>query len=251
MARAALLALLGWFCAGAAVVAEEITGAEFAAPTDRYPHGALGDPLEWGVLQITVGRKAGREGGLFSGHVDLTYEFNLPDDLVFEDTAPRLWDVDGDGAPEVVVVQSQAEAGARLLIIGLADGKPVFRAATAFIGQRFRWLAPVGAADLDGDGRVEIAYVETPHLGRTLKIVRLNGSGLVAVAEAPGLTNHKNGDPDIQGGIATCAGRPTILTADADWTRVMATTLAEGKLSARDFGPYTGADSLDPAKACR
>jgi hypothetical protein len=249
MARAALLALLGWLCAAGAF-AEEIIGAEFAAPTDRYPHGALGDPMEWGVLQITVGRKTGSEGGLFSGKLDLTYEFNLPDDLVFEDTAPRLWDVDGDGAPEVVVVQSQAEAGARLLIIGLEDGKPVFRAATPFIGKRFRWLAPVGAADLDGDGRIEIAYVETPHLGRTLKIVRLDGADLVPVAEFRGLTNHKNGDPYIQGGIATCGGHPSIVTANADWTRAMAVTLAGGILSARDLGPYADPDSLDPRKTC-
>ena len=252
MARAALLALLGWFGAVAgAATAQEITGAEFAAPTGRYPHGALGDALEWGALRITVGRRARRAGGLFSGRLELVYEFNLPDDLVFEDTVPRLWDVDGDGAPEVVVVQSQAGAGARLLIIGLTNGKPVFRAATPFIGTRFRWLAPLGAADLDGDGRVEIAYVETPHLGRVLKIVRLEGGRLSRVAELRGLTNHKFGDRYLQGGIANCDGRPTILAANPDWTRVIAVTLDGGALAARDHGPLSGPESLDPLRACR
>jgi hypothetical protein len=45
-------------------------------------------------------------------------------------------------------------------------------AATPHIGSANRWLAPIGAADLDGDGRVEIAYVDRPHLARTLRIWR-------------------------------------------------------------------------------
>lgn len=35
---------------------------------------------------------------------------------VFEDTAPRLLDVDADGSPEVVVVQSNARLGVKLAI---------------------------------------------------------------------------------------------------------------------------------------
>ncbi len=108
----------------------------YDAPTDRYPHGVLGDELEWGALILE----------LDSG----TRVLRLPANRVFEDTAPRLVDLEGDGAPEVVVVESDASAGARLAVYD-ADG---LVAATPFIGTRFRWLAPVGAADLDGDGRV-------------------------------------------------------------------------------------------------
>ena len=60
----------------------------------------------------------------------------------------------------MIVVESHA-ARARLAVWG-AGGR---LAAIPFIGTRFRWLAPLGAADLDGDGRVEIAYAETPHPG--------------------------------------------------------------------------------------
>ena len=40
----------------------------------------------------------------------------LPERRVFEDTEPRLADVDGDGDPEVIVVESDMREGARLAI---------------------------------------------------------------------------------------------------------------------------------------
>lgn len=226
-ALAALLAL--WPLAG---LADQIRAAEYAAPTDRYPHGALGDDLEWGALVLTVGGQQRR--------------FTLPEELVFEDTAPRLADLDGDGAPEVIVVESHAAEGARLAVWG--PGGRI--AATPFIGTRFRWLAPLGAADLDGDGRVEIAYVETPHLGRTLRLVRLEGEALVPVAEAAGHSNHRFGDTFLQGGIAGCPGGAVIVTADAGWRRALHTRWQGGALLTEDAGRYAGPDSLAPGAAC-
>lgn len=218
--------------AGAA--SAEITAAQYDSETKRYDHGILGDKVEFGALVLIL--KSGTR-----------LRLTLPETRVFEDLAPRLADLDGDGLPEVIVVETDIALGAQLAVYGEA-GKI---AATPFIGRTHRWLAPVGAADLDGDGHVEIAYVETPHLGKTLKIVRLEGDRLVPVAMAKGLTNHKIGDPFIQGSIADCDGHPTILTADANWARVMATTLAKGKLSSRDLGRYTGPASLDALAICR
>lgn len=214
-----------------------IDWAGYEGPTGRYPHGALGDTIEYTTLMVRVGGSR-------------TLGIRLPDDLVFEDTEPRIADLDGDGTPEIIVVESHQQKGARLAVWA-PDGKTLTRvAATPFIGRRFRWLAPVGIADLDGDGRVEIAYVETPHLGKTLKIVRLARDRLTPVAEARGLTNHRIGDPFIQGRIAACAGRPTVLTANADWTRIIGTTLDDGRLTARDLAPYTGRDSFNRAPGC-
>ncbi len=105
--------------------AETIVSADYTAPTDRYAHGILGDAIEWGELQITT---------------DIgTHRFVLSQDRVFEDTAPRLADVDGDGRPEVIVVETLARAGARLAVYD-ATGKI---AATPHIGQTNRWLAPL------------------------------------------------------------------------------------------------------------
>ena len=54
-------------------------------------------------------------------------------------------------------------------------------AATPFIGTPRRWLAPVGVADLDGDGRAEIAYVETPHRDKVLMLENGQISRIVPV----------------------------------------------------------------------
>ena len=240
-AAALMLAML----AGGAAQAQTITAASFADPTDRYDHGILGDAIEWGSLRITVAGTAGA----------VTYSVVLPDDLVFEDVAPRLWDVTGDGTPEVVVVQSSLTLGARLQVWGLTGGGPVVLAATDFIGQRHRWLAPVGAADLDGDGAVEIAYVDRPHLARVLRILRYapgrgGGGTLTEVAAASGLTNHRIGDKTISGGLRDCDGAASLVTASADWSRVLATTFDGTTLRTVDLGPNDSRSALADALAC-
>lgn len=114
---------------------------------------------------------------------------------MFEDTAPRLTDLDGDGAPEVVTVVSTFAQGARLQIWALRDTGLTPVAATSLIGTRHRWLAIAGVADLDGDGRMNIAYVDRPHLARVLRVVSVWRRGddwhITPVAQAPGHTNHR------------------------------------------------------------
>ena len=155
MRLAALLAAgLVW---ATTTAAEDITGARYEGPTDRYAHGILGDAIEHGELVLTLAD--GKRKRLV-----------LPESRVFEDTAPRLFDVDGDGDREVIVVESDQSRGARLSIYG-SEG---LEAATDYIGRSNRWLAPtgIGAADLDGDGQIELAYVDRPHLAKTLRIFR-------------------------------------------------------------------------------
>ncbi|PRX38330.1 hypothetical protein SAMN05216257_103143 [Meinhardsimonia xiamenensis] len=233
MLRAATLLIAATFAAPAA--AQTITSAHYTEPTTRYPHGVLGDTLEWGALTLTLSDGSAR-------HI------RLPQTRVFEDITPRLSDIDGDGAPEVIAVESDSARGARLAILdenGLV-------AATPFIGRRFRWLAPLGAADLDGDGAVEIAWIDRPHLAKTLRVWRYSGGRLVEVAQLPGLTAHRIGEPFISGGIRDCGDRPEIITADAGWTRVMATRLDGGRLVARPLGPLDpGRTTLHAALACR
>ena len=105
--RAIGAALLALIATGAA--AETITAAHYIAPTGRYVHGILGDALEWGGLQVSLA-----DGG--------ARRFHLPRDHVFEDIAPRLVDVTGDGAPEVLVVETDVNRGAALAIYG-PEGK--------------------------------------------------------------------------------------------------------------------------------
>ncbi len=210
-------------------------------PTTRYPHGVLGDTVEAGTLAVQ----------LPASPDCVTVRLSLPQDEVFEDLAPRLADLDGDGNAEIIVVQSHRARGARLAVYGIEGETLRLRAATPHIGRPNRWLAPVGAADLDGDGATEIAYVDRPHLARILRVWRYRDGALTEIAAASGLTNHRIGEAFISGGIRDCGAGPEIVTANADWSRVMATRLApDATLRARGLGPNTG-PALDAALACR
>lgn len=210
-----------------------ITSATYEDPTTRYPHAVLGDSVEYGALTL--------------GFANGTYRsFVLPDTLVFEDTAPRLADVTGDGAPEVVVVQSHQQQGARLAVFG-PDG---LITATPYIGRRFRWLAPIGVADLDGDGHIEVAYIDRPHLAKTLRVWRYEDGGLTQIASLPGYTNHRIGEPDIAGGIRHCGFGQEMIVATDDWRRVMALSFESGIFSTRDLGPHKDRSSFTKALAC-
>ena len=232
LARGAGLAVILAVLSGQALAQSAVTGARYEAPTARYPHAVLGDDEEWGALVFELADGSERL-------------LTLPEARVFEDIAPRLFDVDGDGAPEAVVVESDAALGARLAIYSPAG----LLAATPFIGQRFRWLAPVGIGDLDGDGAVEIAYVDRPHLARVLRVWRFSDGALTEVASLEGVTNHRIGETDIAGGLRDCDG-PEMIVASADWSRVLAVRLTGGRLVARDIGPHRGRESFRDAMGC-
>lgn len=211
----------------AAPAGADVVSARFADPTDRYPHNVLGDIRGWGTLEIT------RADGTIRRIV-------LPDARVYEDIAPRLWDVNGDGRPEVVAVESDARRGARLVVHGADE----VMAASDFIGTRFRWLAPLGV--VPGQG---IAWVETPHLGRILHLGRIEGNRIVVRASLPGVTAHRIGDAFITGGVRPCDG--AVVALSPDWARVLRITVGAGaRLVARDAGPNRP-DRIAAELACR
>ena len=210
MIRPALLALMG-ICLPIAAFAEPVApaAARFSAPTDRYPHNVLGDIPGFGALQVTLADGTG-----------LTLV--LPENRVFEDIAPRLWDVDNDGIAEIVVVESDQRLGARLTAWNAQrnpDGTPTItlRAASEFIGTRFRWLAPAGIADFTGDGRPEIAFVAMPHLAKRLVLVGLRGDRFVPLAQLDGISNHRIGQNFITGALGDCPTGPVLAVPSGDW----------------------------------
>lgn len=214
--------------------ADEIVKAEYGSPTTRYSHAILGDNVEYGalIMTLTSGKKL---------------RLTLPDNHVFEDIEPRLADVDGDGDLEIVVVETDVEKGAALAIYD-QSGKIT---ETPHIGQTRRWLAPIGVADLDGDGFVELAYIDRPHLARILTVWRYRNGSLELVATRQGLTNHEIGQDYISGGVRDCSNGPEMVTASADWTRVIASKLKSGKIQSRDLGPHKGPESFANAMACK
>lgn len=216
----------------------------FSKPTQRYDHGILGDAIEWGALTYV------RQGSAAHGPY-IFEEITLPPTRVFEDFTPRLVDLDGDGAAEIITVETHLKKGAQLAIYGMVDLKLVKIAATPHIGRTHRWLAPVGAADLDGDGAVEIAYIDRPHLARLLKIWRYKAGKLTLVAERGGLTNHQIGQDYISGGIRDCGTGPQIITTNTDWSKIIASELDGGKIRSVEVGPHKGPKSFKRAMDCR
>ena len=200
--------------------------ARFDEPTNRYGHAIMGNLPEWGrVCLIGPGAEAC---------------VRLPQTSVFEDIAPRLADVDGDGTPEAVVVESAFSAGAALVVYRLDNGA-LTRIATPHIGTRNRWLAPAAIADLDGDGAVELAYIDRPHLAKRLRVWRYVDGALVHVADQGGLTNHRIGEPFITGGLRDCGEGPESITASATWRELVATRLVNGRQEARALGRFSHA----------
>jgi hypothetical protein len=163
-----------------AVGRHDIARAWLAEPTDRYDHGVLGDKIEAGSLVIET-----RDGKQQS--------VKLKPDAVFEDLAPRIADLEGDGHDEVVVVKSYLKRGAALAVIGERKGKYDIVAETPALGAPQRWLNPVGIAPFTGGGKADIALVRQPHSVGALEIWSWTDSRLQKVAEVEDVTNHVSG----------------------------------------------------------
>lgn len=218
----------------------------FGAPTRRYGHNVLGGTPEWGRIDFVV------QGSITDGP-SFSAALELPLDRVFEDTAPRFADIDGDGAPEIIVVESQEDKGARLSVYkaDTATGQIKLLAATQYIGTRFRWLAPIGVADFNGDGAMDIAYIDRPHLAKTSRIVIYDGTrDLKEIATLRGFTNHRIGEDFISGGVRNCDGTPEMITADASWSKVMSSRFVNGKLTSKAIARYKGKASFTSALTC-
>ncbi len=227
----------GWTTASGA----GITAARYEQDLDVYPHRIMGNIREKAVLAARDAQ--GR-----------TYRIDLRDQganhNVFEDIAPRVVDADGDGQNDIVVVESAQTEGAQLAIYTLRNGALVKAHATPYIGTRFRWLAPVAIADLDGNGVIDIAYVDRPHLAKTLRVWTFAPGGLTEAATLRDVTNHRIGDEQIFGGLRTCGGAPELILLSADWSDIIAVTFANGSLTRQTIGPNTGPAAIAAALGC-
>ena len=256
MIRAATLLAGGIALAGAAwavaALAPHVASAKFVQQTDRYGHNVLGGN-EYAAMQI----------GWFPGLTDMgrSSHIQLPEDRVFEDIAPRIADVTGDAFEEVIVVESSIDGGAELAIYGVdlsASEKPLEfvagpwlkLASTPAIGRRNRWLAPVAIADLNSDGYNEIAYVETPHLGGTLRVWTLKSGKLTQIAEQRGYSNHRIGEDFITGGARDCGTGTELVLPDFGWTSLLAVRMEGDTLVQRSISDQTDPATVKTALAC-
>ena len=214
--------------------------------TDRYGHGVLGGN-EYSAMIVDY---------LFQSDLVYRQVINLPDDRVFEDIKARIVDLGGPwkgsvrARQHIVVVESSRAGGAELVVYGLGEGRVEKITSTPPIGRRNRWLAVAGIADFDGDGQNDIAYVETPHIGGTLRIWTMRDGDLVQIASEGGFSNHRIGQDFITGGVRDCGNGFELVLPNFNWSRLMVASLQGGKITARALGA-PNKDAIAAALACR
>jgi len=108
----------------------EITDARYLDPTDRYGHGVVPGG-EYDRLQFRL-----------SG--DRIVETSPIADSVYEDTQPRLIDVDGDGSPEVMAFPS-APVSVGLPLLGQGIWTAMVRLKLPTLTDRI-WQKPYGSS---------------------------------------------------------------------------------------------------------
>jgi hypothetical protein len=155
-----------------------------SGPTTRYDHGVLGDEIE--ASSIT----------LVDPDPDpaIVLEIAVDPGEVIEGIMPLWADLDGDGQREIIVTQSSAEAGARIVVYS-EDGSIIGQGAP--VGQGYRWRHQLAAGPFGPDGETELVDVLTPHIGGFVEFYQLIGDDLVIVASVPGFTSHVIGTRNL------------------------------------------------------
>ena len=111
----------------------------------------------------------------------------IPSPQVVEAIAPIWADLTGDGQREIVLTVSDAEQGAQIVVYG-EDGQPL--AAGPAIGRGYRWNHQLVVAPFGPNGELELATVQTPHIGGIVQFYRLTGDRLEMIARVTGYTSH-------------------------------------------------------------
>lgn len=169
----------------------------YAQATSRYDHNILGDSIEAERLIVI------RDGVL--------YTHTPGEQYIYEDIMPRLFDVDNDGQMEVVTIRTHVTKGAGIMIYKISNGSLSEFAWVEEIGIPYRWLNIAAIYDLDGDGIIELAWIQTPHIGGILKVARIKAGKLTAFSEIFGYSNHGIGERNLCLSVVTNAYSDTRL----------------------------------------
>jgi len=190
--------------------------AQYAMPTDRYRHGILGDRVEGGQLVVVVD--------------SIFYELTLEEQYVFEDIRPQLYDVDGDDELEFITLRTHTALGGGIAIYKIINEQLVEWANVAEIGRSNRWLNVVAIHDLDADGAVELAWIETPHIGGTLKVTKITAGTLDVIAETAQYSNHVIGERNLcLSALTEQAGQKIIYVPNQNRNRIVGFTFKNGQ----------------------
>ncbi|EFO30835.1 FG-GAP repeat-containing protein [Roseibium sp. TrichSKD4] len=144
----------------------------------------IGDAIE--AAQLNIRTRNGK-----------TLSLTLPQTEVFEDRTPRLADLDGDGQTEVITIRSSNRGGGSVTLYALRNGQLQEVGSTGFIGRANRWLNIAGIADYLGNGMQQVAYVEIPHIGGTLRLYEFNDGKMRQALSKFGFSNHAIGSRNL------------------------------------------------------
>ena len=146
-------------------------------PTDRYPHGVLGDRIEASAITLVETEPTLRR----------VLTIPVPDGFVIEGIAPIWADVDGVPGREIVVTISNAEQGAQIVVFDESGNRV---ASGPAIGRASRWRHQIASGPFGPDGETEVVDVLTPHIGGVVEFYRRQGDELRIVAQVRGYTSH-------------------------------------------------------------
>lgn len=201
-----------------AIATDSTVLAQYINPTTKYTHAILGDNLE--------------AEGLLVYHREKYLLLNLPESYVFEDIVPRLVDVTADGTPEIICIRTHLNRGAGLVIYQIAADTLLEYAYVAEIGRSSRWLNPAAVYDLDANGVLDIAWVQTPHIGGILKIAEIVPGELIPAAEFNGVSNHGLSQRNqCLSGLIEVDGKVQLLVPSQVRDRVRFLTYENGEIS--------------------
>lgn len=192
----------------------------YTQPTERYPHGVMGDDLE--ALAVTIVDITDTETLDIRSSISLQ---NDPNDAVFEGLYPLWADVDDDGVQEIVITQASRVDGAAISAFGVRDDDPNFADSDPIgLGNRWRHVLAFGAFGPNGES--ELVEVQTPHIGGIVQFLRYDpdSESLRIVAQLSGYTSHVFGAPELDEALAgdfNGDGQPEIVLTTQNRTRLV------------------------------
>lgn len=171
--------------------------AQFAQPVTRYNHGILGDAIEAGQLVVYAR--------------DTFLSLELAEVYVYEDIRPRLKDVDQDGIEECITIRSHINEGAGIVIYKILEDHLEEFAKVEEIGTPNRWLNIAAIDNLDEDEAIEIAWIQTPHIGGILKVADIQPGIMEPFATVAQYSNHAIGQRNLCLSVLTQPNNQAVL----------------------------------------